>query len=1097
MSTTTTPLQDPAPKRRDRRRWPRRLAVMLCVVVVVFGAVLGGLSWAMGRSFTAPDWMRDEITARLSARSEGLAVAIGRVEARVDEGWKPRISLRDVDVTAASGQPIVSLARVEGDIAMAPLFRGRLEPSGVLVSGTTLRLRRLADGSVDLALGDALTSVGQAPSLRALIKGLDAVLERPGLAGLRRIEADAITLRYEDERLGLGWTVDGGRLRLDRDGDALRLAADLALLAGGDSVSTLAFSYESRIGAVASQFAVSFEELTTQDIALQSPALAWLGAVRAPITGAMRVAVDEAGALGPLSATLQIEAGVLQPAAQIEPIPFDGARAYMTYAPDSQSIRFDDLSVSSRWISARAEGTAHLLDMVDGLPRAFLGQFSLTDLGLNPAGMYPEPVRFEAAQVDLRLGLAPFALEVGQASVQDQGRTVLASGRLRATEQGWTYSIGATMAEVPHDRVMALWPVSAIPNTRDWVARNLRQATLTEVQFALQKSPGERPRPYVGFAYRDAVLTFLEGFPPLEEARGLASLEGNRFAVRADRGRLRASQGGPVDVSGTELVVPDVRQPDVPAQVTLRSSGTISATLALLDLPPFGYVSQAGLPVALADGRATGEAVLDLVLGRPLTPEDVKVQARATLRNLRSEVLVPGRVLAAPEMTVTLADQRLSIGGRGRLGPVPFDAVWSTSTARGSTGAELTGTVELSQDFADAFRIGLPPGSLAGSAPSEIRLRFQRGQDTTFRLTSRLLGLRMSLDALGWNKAARLAGRLEVSGALADPVRVDRLELVAPGLSAEGKVRLTSSGQLDRASFNRVRAGGWLDAPVELVGRGGNRPPEVRVTGGSIDLRQTSVAGSGNGGGAQAGPLSLALDRLQISEGIALTRLRGNFDLRRGMDGSFTALVNGSAPVRGQVVPQGGRSAFRITSDDAGAVFSAAGLLKKAHKGTLDLSLAPAGGAGSYDGSLLVRQVWLREAPAMAALLNAVSVVGLLEQLGGTGILFNEVDAKFRLTPRDVTVTRSSATGASIGISMDGRYDLGSGALDMQGVFSPIFMVNGIGSVLTRKGEGLIGFNYRLTGQADTPRVQVNPLSLLTPGMFREIFRRPPPRVTE
>jgi hypothetical protein len=71
------------------------------------------------------------------------------------------------------------------------------------------------------------------------------------------------------------------------------------------------------------------------------------------------------------------------------------------------------------------------------------------------------------------------------------------------------------------------------------------------------------------------------------------------------------------------------------------------------------------------------------------------------------------------------------------------------------------------------------------------------------------------------------------------------------------------------------------------------------------------------------------------------------------------------------------------------------------------------------------------------------------------------------------------------------------GNMDFQGVVSPIFLLNGIGSFLTRPGEGLIGFNFTLRGPADSARVAVNPLSALTPGMFRDIFRRPPPQVGE
>ena len=53
--------------------------------------------------------------------------------------------------------------------------------------------------------------------------------------------------------------------------------------------------------------------------------------------------------------------------------------------------------------------------------------------------------------------------------------------------------------------------------------------------------------------------------------------------------------------------------------------------------------------------------------------------------------------------------------------------------------------------------------------------------------------------------------------------------------------------------------------------------------------------------------------------------------------------------------------------------------------------------------------------------------------------------------------------------------------------------MNGIGAFLTRQGEGLIGFNFNLKGETTQPNVTVNPLSAFTPGMFREIFRRPAP----
>ena len=103
-------------------------------------------------------------------------------------------------------------------------------------------------------------------------------------------------------------------------------------------------------------------------------------------------------------------------------------------------------------------------------------------------------------------------------------------------------------------------------------------------------------------------------------------------------------------------------------------------------------------------------------------------------------------------------------------------------------------------------------------------------------------------------------------------------------------------------------------------------------------------------------------------------------------------------------------------------------------------------------------------------------------------------EADFVLRPGEVEIERSSAVGASMGVSMEGAYQTGGGALAMEGVISPIYLLNGIGAFLTRPGEGLFGFTYRLGGTADAPQVSVNPLSILTPGMFRDIFRTPAPK---
>lgn len=72
---------------------------------------------------------------------------------------------------------------------------------------------------------------------------------------------------------------------------------------------------------------------------------------------------------------------------------------------------------------------------------------------------------------------------------------------------------------------------------------------------------------------------------------------------------------------------------------------------------------------------------------------------------------------------------------------------------------------------------------------------------------------------------------------------------------------------------------------------------------------------------------------------------------------------------------------------------------------------------------------------------------------------------------------------------MDGTFDLKSAQLQMEGAISPVYLVNSIGSALTRKGEGLFAFTFALNGPAAAPVVSVNPLSGFVPGSLRDLFR--------
>ncbi|MDP2086556.1 MAG: hypothetical protein Q8K20_15275, partial [Gemmobacter sp.] len=446
------------------------------------------------------------------------------------------------------------------------------------------------------------------------------------------------------------------------------------------------------------------------------------------------------------------------------------------------------------------------------------------------------------------------------------------------------------------------------------------------------------------------------------------------------------------------------------------------------------------------------------------------------------------------DLRATPAD--ITLTGAGRLGQAAFDAAWVLPLGPGQGGgSRVAGTVALDEGFAAEFLAGLGKDVLSGTGRGAFAVTLPKGAPPGVTLKSDLGGVAVRIADLGWAKPAAARGRLEVEGTLAAPVRLDRVVLEGPGLAAEGRLTLDGAGALDRLSLSRLELGQWLKAKADISGQGPGRPVRVRLTGGSADLRRLPDGGApapDRGSLSGGAAIAVALDKVQVTGGIALTAVQGTLrPARQGLEGAFKARLNGEVPVTGQMLPGPRGTSFRVRAEDGGAALGAAGLFAKASGGVMDLAIMPTGRRGHYEGTIDMTGFRVRNMPVLAELLNAVSIVGLIDQLATQGLVFAEAKGRFRLTPDAMELTSGRAVGASFGVSLEGLYHTTEDRLDLRGVISPFYLINGIGSVLTRPGEGLVGFTYRVRGKAADPRVTVNPLSVLAPGFFRDLLRRP------
>ncbi|WP_300532846.1 AsmA-like C-terminal region-containing protein [uncultured Mameliella sp.] len=1090
-------MQEKSTSPRRRRRGRRLLYVLVALL-----AALGVAGYAMvGRPVDAPEWVRERIETRIAESLPGIEVDFGRMSLLVQRSGLARVILWDVEIRNLNGETVAQLSDIEAGLSPAALLNGQVDLREAQVSGAFVTLRRAADGRLGLSLGDAFAASSEMPDIGQIIARIDTVLGDPRLAGLKSFEADALTLRYEDQRARRGWTADGGRLRLAREDGRLTLSGDVALLSGGDGVATVEVEAQSPIGQQSLDFGVILHGLASRDIATQSPALAWLEELDAPISGALRSGLDDSGTLKPLEASLQIGKGALQPTAATRALPFESAETAFTYTPAEGLLRFQRIRLASPLGKVTAAGTARLNGIETGWPQGLTGQFTLSDMALAKGALLDRSVNLSGAEATFKVRLDPFEVTLGELRLTDPTYPLRASGQLSAQVDGWRLALDTQIEQTTPEQVLGFWPEDLHPGTRRWVENNVQSGRIEDVQFALRADPGaDEPKTYIDFAFSEGVATFNPRMPGLTGAAGRITIYDGRLGLRLEAGTTDAGRG-PIDLSGTEFVIGDLRVKPAVGEVRLQARGSVTAALSYLNNEAWRLIDKADRTVDMASGRARVSGRIALPLVKGLTLPDVALNLQGTLSDVDAPTAIPGKPLTADRLALSVTNKAVALEGAVIVDGVPATGRWARPFS--GTGGEVDAEVTLTPESIAALGIGLPPGTVRGSGKGQLRIDMPRGAPARFSLTSDLVGMGLSLPQLGWDMAPGEGGRFAVAGLLGKVPTIERLELQGAGLKAEGRVLLTAQGGFDRLELTRLTVGDWLDVAGRLRGRGAGVLPAIEVGSGSVDMRGapfTSSSGTGGGDGRPGGgaPLILTLDSLRLTDSIVLEDFRADFDTTRGLNGRFDAQLGGRTPVKGLAVPQAGGTAFRITGEDAGDVLRAAGLLKTVRDGSFQLDIAPVRGQpGSYDGFMRIEGTRLRKAPAIAALLDAVSVVGLLDQLNGPGIFFTDVEARFRLTPSRVIVSRSSAVGPSMGISLDGYYDLASGRMDMQGVLSPIYLINGIGQIFSRRGEGLIGFNFNLRGSVENPRVRVNPLSAFTPGMFRDIFRRPPPKLSQ
>jgi hypothetical protein len=328
------------------------------------------------------------------------------------------------------------------------------------------------------------------------------------------------------------------------------------------------------------------------------------------------------------------------------------------------------------------------------------------------------------------------------------------------------------------------------------------------------------------------------------------------------------------------------------------------------------------------------------------------------------------------------------------------------------------------------------------------------------------------------------------------------LALRGGGVDLAASGALTSSGKLDSFAINRLTVGKTRDVSGGMRKAGGVW--RIRINGKSLDaagLLNQWLHGSDSKplppfviDDARVGQLWLSDDAM-----LKTVSLTAAGDGKRVERLDLRGTVSDKGPLVVRLVPAArDKRTLSLTAPDGGFVLRVLDLTRNVRGGTLridaDVRSGAPGRPGAITGEADMRDFTVQGAPALAKLLTLASLTGVRDRLLGNGVSFDRLQMPFESVGGIIRVQDASAVGSQIGITAHGTVDRKKDALDIEGTLAPIYTLNSLlGHVpvlgkLVRGKEGLIALRYGVEGSMKEPRVSINPLSVLTPGILRGVF---------
>ncbi len=1105
-------------------------AISVAILLLIGAAVAlmeGGVG-DMPLAHRAQQLLQDAAGDRFVAKVNGAAL-------RLADGGQIAIQAKGVQLDDPDqGHEVVSAVSVTIALQARAMLAGKLKVSHIEIDGVFLDLAQL-DPTL---LGEQQPADFRIEHIPALVKqsfaGLRSTADMMDKRGTRRVVIkDAVIT-------GLGHRqAESGDKTLVREIDVVSAEISESPEQGLEFEATLRLSgQEIRMDArmADGQGASDGEQLTGRISGVQIGGLIREFSsnpkqnFRLESSAEIDVVAKDSGADAPsLTADVRLGAGELYMggvAAELEKglvrLALDPQRKTLDFMPSKLEIGASTYDFNGAIID---------LDNLPGQSEKGLG----FDLLVNEATIAPT----DSNEAPVKIGMKAFAryvererrLYIDDFIISSATGTIFSSASVQLSDTSPEISFVSNIDRMDTRTLKQLWPYWIAKAPRNWVLNNVFGGTVTDGSIRIFIPEGRMakmlPRPLnlnhnqlqIAFNVENARFDVAGDIPPVRDANGLLELRGTRMDLNIKSGKSYFPTGRTVKISSGTFAIPDTNALPLMATLDIGVEGDAAAVAELASYQPINALSRT--PYKPDDFKGPVTSKLDMTFGliqtqNPPKPDwKVEVDLGGVDVGPRIEGVkvadAKGKMFVDPEKIVFDTDASLD----GITGHLDF-----TEPLDASSGKEADRVAHLIMDNKDRAQLAPQLNTfIDGTVDVSARLH----SDGRQQITSDLTRARLMLPWIGWSKGKGIKAEATfVLTAKSDPgqkkqddaprlpenITVSDLVLTGEGFSAKGNLKF-DKGELVSADFSQVTLNRNDNFSVKIDRNGSGY--RISVNGRSIDMRSSikEFLSETSGGDAKQGHnerIDLKV-RVQRALGFGGEALSG-FDVDYSGKGSTILALDLSAstpkglPLEAKAKQEGSGLSLTLKSADAGSTARFLDIYDKLEGGTVDAQLVRAGD-GPYTGTLEVQEFDIVGEEHLQSLVSSRPEGGkslneaVRRDIDVGRVHFNSASARVDKGQGYLKLSDGIARGPLVGFAFQGTvYDARSG-MDIAGTFMPAYGLNRIfgeipilGVILGNgRDRGLIGITFRLTGSFEDPKLQINPISVIAPGIFRSIFQ--------